>query len=125
MPRIRITAGEVSLAAELSDGPTAQKLWDALPIDGSAQTWGDEIYFAIPVQASTEPGAKAQREVGDIAYWPPGNAFCIFYGPTPMSSGDAPVAASPVNDLGKIEGDAKQFKQVKSGTKVRIEAEDA
>ena len=121
MPRIRITAGEVSLTAQLSDGPTAQKLWDALPVDGSAQTWGDEIYFAIPVQANTEPDAKAQREVGDIAYWPPGNAFCIFFGPTPASSGDAPVAASPVNTLGKIEGDAAVFTAVKSGATVTID----
>jgi len=123
MPTIRITAGDVSLVATLSDGPTAQKLWEALPIEGSAQTWGDEIYFGIPVDARSEPGAKAEREVGDIAYWPPGNAFCIFFGPTPMSRGDAPVAASPVNDLGKIEGDATAFKSVKSGTKVKIEAE--
>ncbi len=124
MSRIRITAGEVSLTAQLSEGPTAQKLWEALPIEGSAQTWGQEIYFSIPVEHGTEPGAKAEREVGDIAFWPPGNAFCIFFGPTPMSGGDTPVAASPVNDLGKIEGDATAFKRVRSGTKVTIEAED-
>jgi hypothetical protein len=122
MPKIRITAGDVSALAQLSDGPTAKKLWEALPIDASAQTWGDEIYFSIPVQASQEPDAKAKRAVGDIAYWPPGNAFCIFFGPTPMSTDDTPVAASPVNTLGKIEGDATAFKAVRSGTKVILEA---
>lgn len=122
MPRIRITAGDVSVFAELGEGPTAKKIWEALPIEGSAQTWGDEIYFNIPVQADAEPDAKAEREVGDIAYWPPGSAFCIFFGPTPMSSDDEPVAASPVNTLGKIEGDATVFESVKSGAKVVIEA---
>lgn len=122
MPRIKITAGDVSAYAQLGDGPTAKKVWEALPIEASAQTWGDEIYFGIPVQANKEPDAKAERAVGDLAYWPPGNAFCIFFGPTPMSSGDAPVAASPVNTLGAIEGDATAFKSVRSGAKVTIEA---
>ena len=121
MPRIRITAGDVSVHADLGDGPTAQKVWEALPIEGSAQTWGEEIYFSIPVQHEGEPDAKAEREVGDLAYWPPGNAFCIFFGPTPMSSGDAPVAASPVNTLGRIDGDAKVLTSVRSGAKVVIE----
>jgi len=121
MSRIKITAGAVSAFAQLGEGPTAKALLEALPIEGSAQTWEDEIYFGIPVHESQEPDAKAECEVGDIAYWPPGNAFCIFFGPTPMSSGDAPVAASPVNDLGKLEGDAMVFKSVKSGTKVLIE----
>ena len=123
MPRIRITAGDVSAVAKLGDGPTANLLWDALPIEGSADVWGDEIYFSIPVSADLEPGAKAGCAVGDLGYWPPGSAFCIFFGPTPMSSGDEPVAASPVNHLGKIEGDATVFKSVRAGTKVVIEAE--
>lgn len=122
MPRIKITAGDVSAFAELNDGPTAKLVWEALPIEASAQTWGDEIYFSIPVQAGLEPGAKAECEVGDLAYWPAGNAFCIFFGPTPMSSGDEPVAASAVNALGRVEGDATVFKGVSSGTKVVVEA---
>lgn len=121
MPRIKITAGNVSAFAQLTDGPTAKLVWEALPIEASGSTWGDEIYFSIPVAAGLEPDARAEREVGDIAYWPPGNAFCIFFGPTPASSGDAPVAASPVNTLGRIEGDAKVFKGVRSGTKVIVE----
>jgi hypothetical protein len=121
MPRIKITAGDVSAFAQLGDGPTAKLVWEALPIEARGSTWGDEIYFGIPVHAGGEPDAKAEREVGDIAYWPPGNAFCIFFGPTPMSSGDKPVAASPVNNLGKIEGDATVFKSVRSGSRVTIE----
>jgi len=121
MPRIKITAGDVSAFAQLGDGPTAKLVWEALPIEARASTWGDEIYFGIPVHAGPEPDAKAEREVGDIAYWPPGNAFCIFFGPTPMSSGDKPVAASPVNTLGKIEGDATVFRSVRSGARVTIE----
>lgn len=121
MPTLRITAGPVTATAELVDSPTARLLWDALPIDGRANRWGDEIYFSIPVDADEEPGARAEVEVGTIAFWPPGNAFCIFWGPTPASSGQQPVAASPVNLLGKIEGDATQFDRVPSGARVRLE----
>jgi hypothetical protein len=122
MPRIRITAGEVSAFAELGDGSTAKLVWEALPIEASVSTWGGEIYFSIPVNVGQEPDAEAERQVGDLAYWPPGSAFCIFFGPTPMSNGDAPVAASPVNTLGTVEGDARVFAGVRSGTKVRVEA---
>jgi hypothetical protein len=121
MPRIKISAGDVSAFASLTDGPTAKLVWEALPIQASASTWGDEIYFSIPVHTGTEPDAEAERQVGDIAYWPPGNAFCIFFGRTPMSGGDLPVAASPVNTLGTVEGDAKVFKAVRSGTRITIE----
>ncbi len=121
MPRIKITAGDVSAYAELNDSETAKLIWDALPIHASASTWGDEIYFGIPVHTGNEPGARAEVEVGDLGYWPPGNAFCIFFGPTPASSGDKPVAASPVNLVGKIEGDATVFKSVRSGASVTIE----
>ena len=107
-----------------NESATANALWEALPIKGRGNTWGEEIYFTIPVRAGLEPGADEVVEVGDIAYWPPGSAFCIFFGKTPMSTGDAPVAASPVNTLGAIEGDATVFKQVRSGVKVTIEAAD-
>jgi len=121
MPTLRITAGDVTVSAQLNDSPTARLLWDALPIDGKANRWGDEIYFSIPVDVDEEPDARAAVEVGAIAFWPPGNAFCIFWGPTPASSGQQPVAASPVNVLGKIDGDATQFDQVSSGARVRLE----
>jgi len=122
MARIRITAGDVSLEAELNDSATAKKLLESLPISGSGNRWGDEIYFSIPVSADQEAGARAEMEVGEIAYWPPGSAFCIFWGPTPASGGSEPRAASPVNPLGKIDGDATQFGSVPSGAKVTIDA---
>lgn len=121
MPTLRITAGPVTATAELNGSPTARLLWEALPIDGSANRWGDEIYFSIPVDADEEPDAVAEVEVGAIAFWPPGNAFCIFWGPTPASNGQQPVAASPVNVLGKIDGDAGAFDRVSSGARVRLE----
>jgi hypothetical protein len=122
MARIRITAGDVSLEAELNESATAKALLDALPITGRGNRWGDEIYFSIPVEAEADPDARADTAVGEIAYWPPGSAFCIFWGPTPASSGAEPRAASPVNPLGKIDGDATQFAGVPSGAKVTLEA---
>jgi len=120
MTKIRIAAGTVSVEAELNDGPTAQQVWDALPIQGTANTWGDEIYFGIPVVAEEEPDARADVEVGELGYWPVGRAFCIFFGPTPVSSGSKPRAYSPVNILGRVLGDATAFRAVQSGTTVRI-----
>jgi hypothetical protein len=120
MNKITITAGDVSLSAELNDNPTAQAVWEALPIEGNANVWGDEIYFGIPVRADQEPDARAEVEVGELAYWPPGNAFCIFFGPTPVSTDERPQAASPVNILGRVLGDATLFRGVRGGTSVRI-----
>ena len=120
MHKITITAGDISLPAELNDGPTARQIWEALPIEGSANVWGDEIYFAIPVQAEQEPDAREQVEVGELGYWPVGRAFCIFFGPTPVSTDDRPRAYSPVNILGRVVGDATAFRAVKSGATVRL-----
>ena len=124
MKTILITTGKVSLPAKLSDTPTAQAIWEALPIEGSANTWGDEIYFDIPVTAAQEPDARTEVEVGELGYWPIGSAFCIFYGPTPASTGDQPVAASPVNVFGHVSGDATEFRKVSRGTKVTISCLD-
>ena len=121
--RIKITAGDVIAYGELNDTVTAQKIWDALPIEARGSTWGDEIYFAIPVQTGEE-NAQAVVDMGDLAYWPPGNAFCIFFGRTPASQGDDIRPASPVNVFGKIDGDAKVFKKVRSGTSVVVEETD-
>lgn len=121
MKNILIRAGSVELQAELNEGPTASKIWKALPIEGRANIWGDEIYFSIPVKTGGEPGARADVEVGELGYWPPGDAFCIFFGPTPVSTGGKPRAASPVNLLGKVQGDATLFRQVKNGEKVYLE----
>jgi hypothetical protein len=121
MKSINITAGDVSLPAELNDNPTAQRIWDSLPVEGRANVWGDEIYFGIPVKADEEPDARAEVEVGELGYWPPGNAFCIFFGPTPASIDERPRAASPVNILGRVLGDAALFRSVQGGTPVKIE----
>jgi hypothetical protein len=86
----------------------------------AGQTWGDEIYFAIPVKAKSE-SPREVVELGDLAYWPPGSAFCIFYGPTPASRGDEIRPASPVNVFGHVLGDPTVFKAVRSGTTVRVE----
>lgn len=120
MHKITISAGEVSMTAELNDKPTAQQIWEALPITGRANTWGDEIYFDIPVEAEQEPDARADVDAGELGYWPVGSAFCIFFGPTPASTGDRPRAASPVNILGQVEGDATRFRSVRNGETVRL-----
>jgi len=121
MPRaIRITAGGVSATAELNDSRAAAAIAAKLPITATAETWGDEIYFGLPF---TAPSDAPQETValGDLGYWPPGKAFCIFCGPTPMSRGDEIRPASAVNVFGRVLGDPTVFKSVRSGTKVRVE----
>jgi len=118
MAKITIAAGDVTVDAELNDSPTAQAIWDALPITAHANLWGDEIYFEIPVQMAQAPDARADVDVGDLGYWPVGNAFCIFFGPTPVSTGKKPRAASPVNVVGRVLGEADQFRDVEYGAEV-------
>jgi uncharacterized protein len=117
---IRITAGSVSAEARLNDSKTAGAIWDALPIEAKGQTWGDEIYFDIGLTAAPE-SPREVVDLGDLAYWPPGHAFCIFFGPTPASRGNECRAASAVNVVGRLEGDPSIFKKVRSGTRVTIE----
>ena len=124
MGTILITAGSVEMEAELNDSPTAQQIWEALPIEGRANIWGDEIYFEIPVVAGQEADARAQVEVGELGYWPVGHAFCIFYGPTPVSTDERPRAYSPVNILGEVLGDATAFRAVRDGATVRLSRVD-
>ena len=99
---------------------TVESILKALPFKGFANTWGEEIYFEIPV---TIPEENSRREVekGDVAYWPPGKALCIFFGPTPMSRKGKIVAYSPVNVFAKIEGDLEGFKKVKDGEEILVE----
>jgi len=118
---IRIRAGAIEAQAELNQSATARKIAAALPLQAPAQTWGDEIYFAIPVECQYE-NPKDLVELGDLGYWVPGSAFCIFFGPTPASEGDEIRPASPVNVLGKVIGDPTVFKAVKAGEQVTIEA---
>jgi hypothetical protein len=120
MPRIKITAGDVVAFAELNETATAEAIWNVLPIEAQANTWGDEIYFSIPVYLKEE-NAQEVVEKGDLGYWPPGNAFCIFFGRTPASRGDEIRPASPVNVCGHLEGDSTIFKRVRNGEKVLLE----
>ena len=116
MPReIQIKLGDIVLEAELNDSETATLVWDALPIESGYNTWGDEIYFEIPVSTGPENGVETV-ELGDLAYWPPGKAFCIFFGQTPASKVDEIRPASAVNPLGKVHGDVKALKSASSST---------
>jgi len=118
--RIKITAGSVSAEALLDGSSTAGAVWNALPLAVAGQTWGDEIYFSVPVKAKLE-SPRETVDLGDLGYWPPGSAFCIFFGPTPASHGKEIRPASPVTVFGRIVGDATVFKAVRSGTVVRVE----
>ncbi|HET7874601.1 MAG TPA: cyclophilin-like fold protein [Methylomirabilota bacterium] len=118
--RVRIMAGSVTAEAVLDDSVTARTIWDALPLSVPGETWGDEIYFSIPVKAKPE-SPRETVEMGDLGYWPPGSAFCIFFGPTPASRGSEIRPASPVNVFGRIVGDPKIFTKVRAGTPVRVE----
>ncbi len=117
---ISISAGGVEVVARIDDSPTADMVWDALPIRASASTWGDEIYFRTPVRADEEDAVETV-DMGAVAYWPPGQAICLFFGPTPMSVGDEIRPASPVNVFGSIEGDPTALKSVSSGEQVVVE----
>jgi hypothetical protein len=120
---MRITAGEVTATATLDGSRTADAIWKALPIEAKASTWGDEIYFDIGLAIKAE-SPKEVVAVGDLGYWPPGSAFCIFFGRTPASTGDEPRAASGVNVFGRVAGDPTIFKKVRAGAQVRLEQAD-
>jgi hypothetical protein len=120
MEKINISVENLSIEAEMFETPTARKMIEALPLEGSVNVWGDEIYFNIKLQFELEPDARADVEVGDLAYWPAGPAFCIFFGPTPVSTGEQPRAYSPVNVFGRVLGDTGQFKTVSDGAVVKI-----
>lgn len=122
MKKIKITAGNVQAIANIFGTKTAEGIWKALPIQGIVNTWGDEIYFSIPLKLKEE-NPKEIVEIGDLGYWPPGSAFCIFFGKTPASKGDEIRPASPVNVFGKVNGCATVFKNVQSGSKIIIEKE--
>jgi hypothetical protein len=116
---IVITAGQVSAEARLNESKTATAIWDALLIDAKGETWGDEIYFDIGLTVGPESPTDVVA-VGDLAYWPPGRAFCIFFGPTPMSRGDEIRPAGPVNLVGRIVGDPRVFERVRAGARVTL-----
>ena len=119
---IQITAGQTQFEAELNQSPTAKAVFDALPIKANGSRWGGEIYFSIPVEAEPEADSRDVLEAGELGFWPTGNAFCIFFGPTPASQADEIRAASAVNIIGKIKGDLSQLWHVSSGADILIEA---
>lgn len=120
MKKIEIIIEEIRLTATLNNSLTAEKIYEALPFEGIVNTWGDEIYFNIPVSLEQVPDARADVEVDELGYWPVGSAFCIFFGPTPVSKDEKPRAASPVNIFGKTDSDARILKEVKGGALVKV-----
>ena len=121
--KILIRAGTIEAAAELNDTRTAQTIWETVPIKGRVNLWGDEIYFSIPLSLELEAGQELVN-MGELGYWPNGNAFCIFFGPTPVSRGDEIRPASPVTVFGKVIGDATVFKKVAAGTEITIRSRE-
>ena len=117
---IEITAGDVAVEAELNDTSCAQMIAEALPIEAEASTWGEEIYFSIDVHCPEEK-PQPTVELGDLGYWPPGSAFCMFFGQTPMSTAEEIRPASPVTVIGKMHGDVTALREVRSGVPVTIE----
>jgi len=118
--RIFIRTGSIEVEAELVDNATADAIWKALPLESAANTWGQEIYFSIPVNIELESGQEVVN-AGDIAYWPPGKAFCIFFGPTPASRSNEIRAASKVNVFGKVTSDLDVLDRVSDGETIFIE----
>lgn len=124
MKNIRIRCGRQVFEAELIDTKTSQMLIDNLPVIGNVNIWGEEIYFPLPFTSEPESGAQEEVEVGTIAYWPPGKAFCIFFGPTPVSTSVKPRAYSPVNVIGKINGKLEALKDISQGEKITVNFAD-
>jgi hypothetical protein len=124
MTRIRFDFGTLTLDAELNDTTTAEAIAAALPITSEVMTWGEEVYFDVPVRVKREADARAVVTPGEIAYWPDGAAIAIGFGRTPISRGDETRLASPCNTWAKALGDVKALKAVKAGTKVTVSRVD-
>ena len=117
--RIKIEIDGLETEAELYDNEMAEKIWEKLPLSGQVRTWGDEIYFPITIEEG-EGETKAEVDIGELGYWNQGNAFCIFFGPTPSSTGEKPRPASPVTVFGRLEGDPDEFKKVSVNDDIEI-----
>ena len=124
MRKIKITVGKVALDVALADTPTADAVFAALPLQSSAMTWGEEVYFSTPVSADREADAREVVEAGDIAFWPDGDAIAIGFGPTPISQGDEIRLASPCNILGQALGDVRELAVIRGGEPITVEAAD-
>jgi len=117
---IKIKAGQIEVVAKLNHSTTADKIYKALPLTGKVARWGKEIYFPIPVTVDQSEDARTEMEVGELAYWPVGKAFCIFFGPTPASIGQVPMAASEVNPIGRVETGALGLAAVTDGEAISV-----
>ena len=120
MTKIIFEFEKLSIEGELNDSPTSKALINSLPIEGISQIWGDEIYFSTSISKENDEWAKETVDLGDIAFWRPGNAICLFFGPTPMSKGDEIRPASATNVMGKIIGDLEELKTINSGDNVKV-----
>ncbi|MFO1352975.1 MAG: cyclophilin-like fold protein [Gammaproteobacteria bacterium] len=121
MNRIRLSWADHAVTATLADTPTARKLLAALPCEAAANTWGDEVYFRVPVQAALEPDARQVVDPGTVCFWVEGQSLALPFGPTPISHGDECRLVSRVNVLGKLDGDPKLLGTIKSGALIRVE----
>ena len=119
--QIQISTGNLTLTATLNDLETANQLWETLPITGRVQIWGDEIYFSIPVNVEEELDSQETVRAGAVAYWPPGSALCLFWGPTPVSAPGEIRPASAVNVVGIIDNDPTLLAQVPAGSEIVVE----
>ena len=122
MPRIRFDFGSLTLDAQLLDTRTAKAIAAALPIRASALTWGEEVYFDVPVRVAREKDARAVVTPGEIAYWPEGPAIAIGFGRTPISKGEETRLASPCNVFATALGDLKALKKIRAGTRIAVSA---
>ena len=120
MKRVMIKCGRLSFDAELFDTYTGRMIVNESPLTGVTNVWGDEIYFPVSFTAELEKEACEEVEVGTLAYWPPGKAFCIFFGPTPVSTSSKPRAYSPVNIVGKIHGDLESLRSISDGEEIQV-----
>lgn len=121
MKKISIKTEQINLEAELYDTPTAKIIYDSIPLRGMAGVWGDEVYFDMGIAIEMEDDAREEVKIGELGYWPSGNAFCIFFGPTPVSDGEEPLAYSPVNVFGKVIGDTTVLKSIEPGDIITID----
>jgi len=121
---IKITVDDLEFEGELNDTSTAGCIYDALPIENRASRWGDEIYFSTPVKADKNDPTRDEMAIGELAFWPQGRAFCIFWGPTPASIKDEPRAVSPVVPIGRLRGEIALLSRVADGQTIRVERAD-
>jgi hypothetical protein len=122
---VSIAVGEVELDAELSDSECARAIAEVLPVTAAFKLWGDEIYFEVPLVCNRDETATCDVDVGTIAYWPVGRAVCLFFGPTPMSTGRRPVPADRVNIIGRIEGDPLMLRRAKGASQITMRLKGA